>query len=64
MGNKVYTTDDLKYDVAIEIPENKVSILKSECSGIIAGPNLFDGKWYIKLWMPKYKQFVLSILNK
>jgi len=52
----------LKYNVKTEVSENQYNILKTQAAGIIAHKKE-NGKFYIKLWLPKYRDFVNNILN-
>ena len=52
----------LKYNEPLEVTKKQYDVLIVECAGIIAH-KIIDGKYFIKLWMPKYKKLVIDILN-
>ena len=54
---------EIKYDVPIEVTKSQYEILMNDCSGIVAG-RIEDGKYYIKVWLMRYKDMVTKILNK
>lgn len=53
---------EVKYDEQIEVTKEKYHKLMLKCQGIVAGREE-DGKYYIKVWMPRYASIVESILN-
>jgi hypothetical protein len=53
---------ELKYDTPVEVSEKKYRELMNRCGGLIAGRQE-NGKFYIKLWMVKYKNDVEFVLN-
>lgn len=53
---------EIKYDVPIEVTEKQYNILVRDCCGIIAHRKS-DGKFYIKVWVMKYKKLVQQIIG-
>jgi len=53
----------IQYDTPVEVTEKQYRELTNKFSGIIAGRKE-DGKFYIKLWMMKYKFLIEEILNR
>lgn len=54
---------ELHYDTPVEVTEKQYNLLMNKFSGIIAGRKE-DGKYYIKLWMKKYKLVIEEFINK
>lgn len=54
--------DDIKYDTPTEVTEKQFKIIMTDLSGTCAGKKI-DGKFFIKLWVMKYKQDILNIIN-
>ena len=52
----------IKYDTPIEVTKSQYNRLMTECDGVVAGQEK-DGKFFIKVWLMKYKQMVLDILK-
>jgi hypothetical protein len=50
-------------DKPIEVTEKRYGILMHQCAGVIAGRKS-ENKFYIKVWMMKYKSFVQDIIEK
>ena len=52
----------LEYNKPIEVTENQYRVIMTQLAGICAGKEE-DGKFYIKLWMTKYKKNVQQVLD-
>lgn len=48
---------ELKYNIPVEVTKEQYDRLKVEASGIIAHRQE-NGRYWIKLLLPKYKQYV------
>lgn len=53
----------LKYNVPVEVSKKQYDAVIVRCAGIIAH-KIENSKYYIKLWIPKYRNEVLEILNQ
>jgi hypothetical protein len=51
---------EIKYDTPIEVNEKQYKKLMHECSGIVAGREE-NGKYYIKVWLMKYADYVRRV---
>lgn len=54
---------NLEYDTPQEVTEKQYNAVMSKLSGICAG-QIQDGKYYIKLWLTKYRKYVLQIITE
>lgn len=52
---------EIRYNVPIEVTQRQYSICMSALSGIVAG-RVEDGKYYIKVFLMKYKKEVQKVL--
>ncbi len=52
----------IEYNIPVEVTEKQYKELTNKFSGIIASRKE-DGKFYIKLWMMKYKFLIEEILK-
>ena len=52
----------MKYDTPVEITKEQYNYLKVNYAGIVAHKNE-DGRYWIKLWMMKYKDEIELFLN-
>ena len=52
----------IKYNEPFEVTEKQYKALMKEADGIVAG-QIKDGKHYIKIWLMKYKDFVIEVIN-
>lgn len=52
----------IEYNTSVEVTEKQYRELMNKFSGIIAGRSE-DGKFYIKLWMMKYRFVIEEILK-
>ena len=53
---------EIKYNIPIEVSQTQYNRLMNECDGIVAGRKE-DGKYYIKVWLMKYVNYVKDILK-
>lgn len=53
---------NIQYDTPFEVTEYQYRLLMSKCGGIVAG-RIEDGRYYIKVWLMRYKKEVERILN-
>lgn len=52
----------LEYDVPVEVSEKAYRTMMNKCSGLIAGRE-DAGRFYIKIWMMKYRSYTESLLK-
>lgn len=52
----------LEYDIPEELTEKQYNKVMFICNGIVCG-KIEDGKYYIKLWLTKYRNYVKSIIE-
>ena len=57
------TIDQIKYNKDIEVTQNQYVKIMTELAGICAGRE-DDGKFYVRIWFPKYKNLLLEIINE
>lgn len=53
---------ELKYDTPVEVTEKQYGQLMNKYSGAIAGRKE-ENKFYIKLWIMRYKPIIEELLN-
>ena len=53
---------DIIYDVPFEVTKKQYNALMSGCEGIVAGREE-NGKYDIKVWLTKYNNHIINILN-
>lgn len=53
---------EIIYDTPIEVSKDHYNKCMTQLQGIVAG-QITDGKYYIKLWLMKYKSYLVLILN-
>ena len=53
----------IEYDKPIEVTQNQYNKALNYFAGIVAG-RIEKGKFYIKLWIPKYKSYLEDFLQK
>jgi len=53
---------DLQYDIPVEVTEKQYRAVKSEFGGIIAHRKE-NGKYYIKLWLMRFKSLLEQSLE-
>jgi len=53
---------EIKYDTPIEVSKNQYKKIMQDCSGIVAGLEQ-NGKYYIKVWMMTYANYVRAVLS-
>jgi len=56
--------NDMKYNVPVEVTKNQYFKVIVEFAGVIAHRIDDDGRYWIKLWWPKYKKELITFLNK
>jgi hypothetical protein len=52
---------EIRYNVPIEVTQRQYNICMNNLSGIVAG-RVDDGKYYIKIFLMKYKKEVQRVL--
>ncbi len=52
----------LEYDIPEEVTEKQFRALIPRCGGIICGRKEGD-KYFIKLWLTKYREHIKKIIN-
>ena len=55
--------EKLVYNTSVEVTEKQYNAVIVRCAGIIAH-RIENGKYFIKLWIPRYRKEVLEILNQ
>lgn len=53
----------IKYDTPIEVSEREYGILMNAFGQIIAGRKDEDGKFWIKLWLMRYKKDLIGYIK-
>ncbi len=53
----------IECDTPIEVNEKMYALLMHKFSGIVAG-QILDGKYYIKVWMPRYIDKIKKFINE
>jgi len=54
---------ELKYNEAVEVSKKQYDAVTSKCSGIVAHREE-NGKYYIKVWLMSYVNFVIKLLKE
>lgn len=54
----------IKYDTPIEVSEKEYGVLMNAFREIIAGRKDENGKYYIKLWLMRYKNHLAQAIEK
>lgn len=54
---------NLEYDTPVEVTQKQFNATMSKCSGIVCGQEE-GGKYFIKLWVTKYRSYVKQILEQ
>ena len=54
---------DIKYDVPIEVTKTQYEYIMRQFSQLVAG-RIEGGKYYIKLWGMKYKDYLIKVLEQ
>lgn len=52
----------MRYDTPFEVTEKQYGTVMNRCSGLVCGRRS-EGKFYIKLWMIQYRDYVEKVLN-
>lgn len=52
--------EKLEYDTPIEVNILQYKNIMSKCRGMVCGRKDEDGKYWIKVWMMKYEDFILK----
>jgi hypothetical protein len=52
----------IEYDTPIEVTKEQYHLVMTEASGIVAG-RIDNGKYYIKVWMMSYANYVVKLLS-
>ena len=53
---------EIKYDTPIEVTKSQYHKLMTDCAGVVAGLEE-NGKYFIKVWLMKYKSHIQRILK-
>ncbi len=53
----------LEYDIPEEVTEKQFRAVMANCGGLLCGKQE-NGKFLIKLWLTKYRSYVLNIIDK
>lgn len=53
----------LPYNVPTEVSEKAFNVIMNEYDGTCAG-KVDNGKYFIMLWLPKYKNYIKQIIIK
>ncbi len=56
------TIDQLEYDKEVIVNKKQYLAAMSDCAGLVAGREE-NGIYYIKVWLTKYKKYILSVLT-
>ena len=56
-------TIKIEYNVPFEVSKEQYSFLMNNFQGIVAGSEQ-EGKYYIKVWLMKYKGHIINFLKK
>lgn len=55
---------EIKYNIPIEVSEKEYGVLMNAFREIIAGRKDENGKYFIKLWLMRYKDHLLKAFEK
>lgn len=53
---------EFKNDIPVEVTENQYYAAMSKCRGIVAGRIDESGKYFIKVWLSRYTEYVQQVL--
>jgi hypothetical protein len=61
----VETNTEIKYNIPFEVTKKQYDACMGKCAGLLCGR--FDeptGKYFLKVWHPKYSDYITNILKQ